>query len=143
MRSAATRRRWRHSPSRPGDKGAGAEGAIDDTDEELLRPLMTGEQEEPALLHTVVREELWPPVAEVALPLAVILDLDVVRRLAGAALLQDGMRNLPAFHPLHELGGQAKVVAAPGQYRSDKGGIPIDGDVRWWLTRWRESRTEP
>jgi hypothetical protein len=83
-----------------------------------------GEQEEPTLLHTVLREEPWTLVVEVALPLAVVVDLDVVRRLASAALLQDGARDLLAFHLLHELGGQS--VIAPGQHRGDEGGIPTD-----------------
>jgi hypothetical protein len=51
---------------------------------------MTSEEEEPALAHVVVDEELRPPVAEVSLPLAVIIDLDAVLGLAGATLPQRG-----------------------------------------------------
>jgi hypothetical protein len=39
---------------------------------------MAGEEDEPALVRAVVEEELRPPVAEVAHPLAVLVDFDVV-----------------------------------------------------------------
>jgi hypothetical protein len=58
-------------PSRPGGKGTGREGTVEDADGEVLLPVMTSEEEEPALVHAVVDEELRSPVAEVAYPLAV------------------------------------------------------------------------
>jgi hypothetical protein len=76
-------------PSRSGGKGASTEGAVEDADKEILHPIAAGEEEEPAHVHAVLREELRPPVVEVALTFAVIVNLDVVLGLASAALLQD------------------------------------------------------
>jgi hypothetical protein len=45
-------------PSRPGGEGTGGEGTIEDADGEVLLPIMASEEEEPALVHTVVDEEL-------------------------------------------------------------------------------------
>jgi hypothetical protein len=58
-----------------------------------------------AHMHAVIRNELRPPIAEVALPFTVTVNLDAVFWLAEAALLQDGVRHLLALHRLHELGG--------------------------------------
>jgi hypothetical protein len=44
-----------------------------------------GEKDEPTLVHAVVDEELQPPIVKVTHPLAVVIDLDVVRELAAAA----------------------------------------------------------
>jgi hypothetical protein len=112
--------------SHPGDEGASAEGVVDDADEELPRPITAGEEEELALLHAVLHEEPRPPVAVVALPFVVVVDLDVEHRLAGVALLQDGACYLLALNSLHELGGQAETVTAPGQNRDNESGVPID-----------------
>jgi hypothetical protein len=56
------------------------------------------EEEEPALMHTVVNVELRPPIAEEADPLAVVVDLNAVLGLASAALLQCSISHLLAFH---------------------------------------------
>jgi hypothetical protein len=56
------------------------------------------EEEEPALVHAVVDEELRLPVAEVADPLAVVVDLDAVLGLADAALPQCSISHLLALH---------------------------------------------
>jgi hypothetical protein len=40
-------------------------------------------------MHAVIREKLWPPVAEVALPFAVVVNLYMVLGLAEAALQHD------------------------------------------------------
>jgi hypothetical protein len=85
-------------PSRPGSEGTGGEGTIEDADGESLLPVTTSEEEEPALVHAIVDEELRPPVAEVAYPLAIIVDLDAVLRLADAALPQRSISHLLAFH---------------------------------------------
>jgi hypothetical protein len=74
-------------PSCPGDEGAGTESVADDADKEVLHPVVTGEEKEPAHMHTVIREELRPLVAEVALPFAVIVNLDMILGLADATLL--------------------------------------------------------
>jgi hypothetical protein len=58
-------------PSRPGGEGIGGEGTVKDADSEALLPIMMSEEEEPALVHAIVDEELRPPVTEVAYPLAV------------------------------------------------------------------------
>jgi hypothetical protein len=56
-------------PSRPGGEGTGGEGAIEKADDEVLLPIVASEEEEPALVHVVVDEELRLPIAEVAQPL--------------------------------------------------------------------------
>jgi hypothetical protein len=45
-------------PSRPGGEGTGGESAIEEADGEVLLPIMASEEEEPALVHAVVDEEL-------------------------------------------------------------------------------------
>jgi hypothetical protein len=85
-------------PSRPGGEVTGEEGTVEDADSESLLPVMAGEEEEPALVHTVVDEELRPPIAEVAYPLAVVVDLDAILGLANAALPQHSISHLLAFH---------------------------------------------
>jgi hypothetical protein len=75
-------------PSRPSGESASAEGAVEDVDDEVSPPSTTSEQKELALVHAVVCEELWPPIAEVALPFAVIVNFDAVPGLANATLLQ-------------------------------------------------------
>jgi hypothetical protein len=120
-------------PSRPGGEGASTEGAVEDVDEEVLHPIAMGEEEEPTRMHAIVCEELRPPVAEVALPLAVVVNLDTILGLASAAFLQDGVRHLLTLHRLHKLGRQAEAVLAPSKHRDDKGGSPFGGGVRRWL----------
>jgi hypothetical protein len=85
-----------------------AEGVIEDVDEEVLHPIATGEEEEPTRMNAIVCEELRPPVAEVALPLAIVVNLDTILGLASAAFLQDGVRHLLTLHRLHEMGRQAE-----------------------------------
>jgi hypothetical protein len=63
-------------PSQPGGKGAGGESTVEDADGEVPLPITVSEEEEPTLVHAVVDEELRPPIAEVAYPLAVVVDLD-------------------------------------------------------------------
>jgi hypothetical protein len=74
-------------PSRPGGEGAGAEGAVDDVDEEVLHPIAMGEAKDPARVHAIIGKELWPPVTEIVLPFAVVVNLDVILGLANTALL--------------------------------------------------------
>jgi hypothetical protein len=45
-------------PSRPGGEGMGREGAVEEADGEVLLPIMASEEEELALVHAVVDEEL-------------------------------------------------------------------------------------
>jgi hypothetical protein len=85
-------------PSRPGGEGTGGEGAIEEADGEVLLPIMVSEEEELALVHAVVDDELRPPVMKVAYPLAVVVDLDAVLGLAAAALPQLSVNHLLAFH---------------------------------------------
>jgi hypothetical protein len=73
-------------PSRPSSVSASAEGAVEDADDEVSPPIATSEEKEPACMHAVVCEELWPPVVEVAHPFTVIVDLDTIPGLANAAL---------------------------------------------------------
>jgi hypothetical protein len=49
-------------------------------------------------MHAVVDEEFQPPIAEVAYPLAVVVDLYVVLGLAKAALMQRGISHLLSLH---------------------------------------------
>jgi hypothetical protein len=65
----------------------GAEGAVEDADEEVLHTVTTGEEKEQARVHAVMCEELRPPIAEVALPFTVIVNFDMVPGLADAGLL--------------------------------------------------------
>jgi hypothetical protein len=64
-------------------------------------------------------------IAEVALPFAIIVDLNAVLRLANATLLQDGVRHLLTLHCLHELGGQTEAVFEPGQHQGEEGDVPL------------------
>jgi hypothetical protein len=45
-------------PSRPGSEGVGGKGAVEEANGEVLLPIMASEEEEPALVHAVVDEEL-------------------------------------------------------------------------------------
>jgi hypothetical protein len=74
-------------PSRLGGEGMGREGTVEDADGKSFLPIAVSEEEEPALMHAIVDEELRPPVAEEANPLAIVVDLDAVLGLADAALL--------------------------------------------------------
>jgi hypothetical protein len=65
-------------PSRLGGEGTGREGAIEEADSEVLLPIVVSEEDEPTLMHAVVNEELRPPIAKVAHPMAVIVNLDTV-----------------------------------------------------------------
>jgi hypothetical protein len=67
--------------------------------------LAAGEDEGPTLLQAIVLKELGPAATEVALPLVIVEDLDVVLRLTAAALLHDGMRYPFPFHRVDELEG--------------------------------------
>jgi hypothetical protein len=120
-------------PSRPGGKGTGGEGTVEDADGEVLLPIMASEEEELALMHAIVNEELRPPVAEVAYPLAVVVDLDVVLRLAAAALPQRSISHLLAFHRVCKLRWKAKEVLGPREHRDYVGGPPLGRDVGRWL----------
>jgi hypothetical protein len=84
--------------SRPSGKGMGRESTVEDADGEVPFPIMASEEEEPALMHAVVDEELQPPIAEVAYPLAVVVDLNAVLGLAKAALPQCSISHLLALH---------------------------------------------
>jgi hypothetical protein len=64
----------------------GGESTIEDADGEVPFPITASEEEEPALVHAIVDEELRPPITEVAYPLAVVVDLDAILGLANAAL---------------------------------------------------------
>jgi hypothetical protein len=72
-------------PSRLGGEGTGGESTIEDADGEVLPPVMASEEEEPAFMHAVISEEPRPPIAEVAYPFAVVVDLNAVLGLANAA----------------------------------------------------------
>jgi hypothetical protein len=63
-----------------------AQGAIEDADGEVLPPITSSEEEEPARMHAVISEELRPPIAEVAYPFVIVVDLNAVLGLANAAL---------------------------------------------------------
>jgi hypothetical protein len=114
-------------------KGAGGKSAIENEDGEFPLPTATSEEEEPALVHAIVDEELRPPIAEVAYPLAVVVDLDAVLGLADAALPQCNISHLLAFRRFHKLRWKAKEVLGPGEYRDYAGGPPLGRDVGRWL----------
>jgi hypothetical protein len=116
-------------PSRPGGEGTGGEGTVKDADGEVLLPVMVSEEEEPALMHALVDEELRPPVTEVAYPLAIVVDLDAVLGLADAALPQRSISHLLAFHRFRKLRWKAKEVLGPSEYRDYAGGPPLSRDV--------------
>jgi hypothetical protein len=109
---------------------------------------VASEEDEPTLVHAVVDEEFRPPIAKVAHPLAVIVNLDAVLGLAAAAFLQLGISHLLAFHRVRKLGRKAEEVPGPGKHRDDAGGPSLGRDVGrrlecWFLrpgprrTRWR------
>jgi hypothetical protein len=100
----------------------GGEGGIEEADGEVILPIVAGEEDEPALMCAVVKEELRPPIAEVAHPLAIIVNFDTVRGLAAAAFPQLGVSHLLAFHRVRELGRKAEEVSRPGKRRDDAGG---------------------
>jgi hypothetical protein len=83
----------------------------------------------PARVHAVVREEFWPPVTEVALPFAVVLDFNVVPGLANATLPQRSISHLLALHRFHELGWKAETVLGPGEHQDNEGGPPFGRGV--------------
>jgi hypothetical protein len=90
---------------------------------------MVSEEEEPALMHAVVNEELQPPITKVAHPLAVVVNLDAVLGLAAAALLQLSISHLLAFHRVRKLGWKAEEVPGLGKHRDYAGGPPLGRDV--------------
>jgi hypothetical protein len=94
---------------------------------------MASEEEEPALVHVVVDEELRPPVTKIAHPLAVVVNLDAVLGLAAAALPQFCISHLLAFHRVRELGGKAEEVPGPGKHVDYAGGPPLGREVGRWL----------
>jgi hypothetical protein len=90
---------------------------------------MASEEEEPALVHAIVNEELRLPIAEVAHPLAIVVDLDAVFGLAAAALPQRSMSHLLAFHRIYKLRWKAKEILGPGKHMDYAGGPPLGRDV--------------
>jgi hypothetical protein len=74
-------------------------------DAEEVRPLVVGEDEGLDLLQAIVLKELGPAATEVALPLAVMEDLNMVRWLTAAALLHDGLHHPLPFHCVNKLEG--------------------------------------
>jgi hypothetical protein len=116
-------------PSRLGGEGAGGEGAVEEADGEVLLPIVAGEKDEPTLVHAIVDEELSPPIAEVAHPLAVVVDLDAVRGLAAAAFPQLGISHLLVFHRARKLGWKAEEVPGTGKHRDDAAGPSLGRDV--------------
>jgi hypothetical protein len=61
---------------------------------------------------------------KVALPLAVVVNLDAVLGLAAAALLQLSISHLLAFHRVRKLGRKAEEVSGPGKHGDYAGGPP-------------------
>jgi hypothetical protein len=55
-------------PSQPGGEGTGGEGTVEDANGESILPITMSEEEEPALVHAIVDEELRASVADVAYP---------------------------------------------------------------------------
>jgi hypothetical protein len=62
------------------------EADVGDADVELVHLAPMREQDEEALLHAIVSAELRPPTADEVLPLLVLDDLHLVRRLPTAPL---------------------------------------------------------
>jgi hypothetical protein len=122
-------------PSRPGGKGTGGESTIEDADGEVPPPIAVSEEEEPSLMHAVISEELRPPIAEVAYPFAVVIDLDALLGLANAALPQRSISHLLALHRFHELRWKAEEVLCPGEHRDYEGGPPLGRGISWRLER--------
>jgi hypothetical protein len=100
-------------PSRLGSEGTGGEGAVEEADSEVLLPIVASEEDEPTLVHAVVDEELRPPIAKVAHPLTVIVNLDAVRGLATASFPQLGVSHFLAFHRVRKLGRKRRRSRAP------------------------------
>jgi hypothetical protein len=121
--------------SRLGGIGAGGEGGVKEADGEVLLPIVAGEEDEPALMCAVVEEELRSPIAEVAHPLAVIVNFDAVCGLAATAFPQLGVSHLLAFHRIRELGRNAEEVPRPGKCGDDAGGPPLGRDIGRRLER--------
>jgi hypothetical protein len=90
---------------------------------------MASEEDEPTVMHAVVDEELRPPVAEVAHPLVVVVDLDALRGLAAAAFPQLGISHLLVLHQAHKLGRKAEEVPGTGKNRDDAGRPSLGRDV--------------
>jgi hypothetical protein len=107
----------------------GREGVVEEVDSKVLLPIVASKEDEPTLMHAIVDEELRPPIAKVAHPLAVIVNLDVVLGLAAAAFPQLGISHLLAFHRVHKLGWKAEEVSGPGKHRDDAGGPSLGRDV--------------
>jgi hypothetical protein len=120
-------------PSRLGGEGTGGEGAIEEADSEVLLPIVASEEDEPTLVHAVVNEELRPPIAKVAHPLAVVVNFDALRGLATAAFPQLGVSYFLAFHRARELGRKAEEDPGPGKHRDDAGRPSLGRDVGRWL----------
>jgi hypothetical protein len=129
-------------PSRPSGESASVESAVEDADDEVSPPIVMSEEGEPARVHIVVYEELWPPIAKVAFPFTVIVNFDAVPRLANAALPQHSVSHLLVLHYLHELGWKAETVLAPGEHRDNKGGPPFGRGIGQRLER-RQRRLKP
>jgi hypothetical protein len=104
-----------------------AESVIEDVDVELECPAAVGEDEDEALLHVVVRTKLGPPVTEVALALAVVMDLQLERRLAIATLPQDGMGELRPSIVSMNLRGRWMRPAPPASIGMRKDTYPSTG----------------
>jgi hypothetical protein len=108
--------------SRLGGEGTGGEGAVEEADGEDILLILAGEKDEPTLVHAVVDEELRLPVAKVAHPLTVVVDLDAVRGLAATTFSQLGEGHLLVFHRAYELGRKAEEILGTGKHRDDAGG---------------------
>jgi hypothetical protein len=100
-------------PSWPGGEGTCEEGAVEEADSEVLIPIMASEEDEPTLVHAVVDEELRPPIAKLAHPLAVVVNLDTVCGLAAPAFPQLGISHFLASHRVRKLGRKAEEVSGP------------------------------
>jgi hypothetical protein len=88
-------------------------------------------------MDTIVCEELRPPIAEVALPFAIIVDFNAVPGLAHAALPQRSVRHLLAVHHFHKLGRKEEVVLGPGEHRDDEGAPSFGRGVDRRLEQWQ------
>jgi hypothetical protein len=122
-------------PSWLGGEGTGGEGAVEETDGEVILLILASEKDEPTLVHAVVDEELLPPAAKVAHPLAVVVDLDAVRGLAAATFPQLGASHLLVLHRARELGREAETIPGTGKHRNDAGGPSLRRDVGRRLER--------
>jgi hypothetical protein len=118
-------------PSWLGSEGTGREGAIEEADGEVLLLIMVGEKDEPTLVHAIVDEELRPPITKVAHPLAVVVDLDAVRRLAAATFPQLGVGHLLVLHRACELGQKVEEIPGTDKHGDDAGGPSLGQDIGW------------